>query len=103
MPRLLPDGPPARSWKRSGERSRMKPSKKVALLDTNVILRFVLGDDAAQSARAHAVMKRLESAQELAELEDIVLAETVWVLEKHARVPRFEIVRTLSDLLAFPG
>ena len=81
----------------------MKPSKKVALLDTNVILRFVLGDDAAQSARAHAVMKRLESAQELSELEDIVLAETVWVLEKHARVPRFEIVRTLSDLLAFPG
>ena len=81
----------------------MKPSRKVSLLDANVILRFVLGDDASQSPRAHAFMKRLESAHEQAELEDVVLAETIWVLEKRAHVPRFEIARTLSDLLAFPG
>jgi predicted nucleic acid-binding protein len=81
----------------------MKPSKKVGLLDTNVILRFVLGDDPQQSPRAHALMKRLEAGQEVAELEDIVLAETVWVLEKRARVPRFEIARTLADLLVFSG
>lgn len=81
----------------------MKPSKKVSLLDANVILRFLLGDDASQSPRAHAYMKRLEAAHELAELEDVVLAETIWVLEKRARIPRFEIARTISDLLAFPG
>ena len=81
----------------------MKPSRKVSLLDANVILRFVLGDDANQSPRAHAFMKRLEAAHELAELEDVVLAETIWVLEKRARVPRFEIARTLSDLLVFQG
>jgi predicted nucleic-acid-binding protein len=81
----------------------MKPSKKVSLLDTNVILRFVLGDDANQSPKAHAYMSRLEGAAEFAELEDVVLAETVWVLEKRANVPRFEIVRTLSDLLEFEG
>jgi len=81
----------------------MKPRRKVSLLDANVILRFVLGDDAHQSPRAHAFMKRLEAAHEQAELEEVVLAETVWVLEKQARVPRFEITRTLSDLLAFPG
>ena len=81
----------------------MKPSRKVSLLDANVILRFVLGDDWDQSPRAHLFMKRLEAAEELAELEDVVLAETIWVLEKHARIPRFEIARTLSDLLAFRG
>jgi len=81
----------------------MKPSRKVSLLDTNVILRFVLGDDATQSPKAHGFMKRLESGSEVAELEDIVLAETVWVLEKRARVPRFEIARTLSDFLVFQG
>jgi len=81
----------------------MKPSKKVSLLDANVILRFVLGDDASQSPRAHAFMKRLEDSKELAELEDVVLAETIWVLEKRAQVPRFEIARTLSDLLGFSG
>jgi predicted nucleic-acid-binding protein len=81
----------------------MKQSKKASLLDANVILRFVLGDDAVQSPKAYAFMKRLESADELAELEDVILAETIWVLEKRAHVPRFEITRTLSDLLAFPG
>lgn len=81
----------------------MKHSKKASLIDANVILRFLLGDDAIQSPRAHSLMNRLETAQELAELEDIVLAEAVWVLEKRAHVPRFEIARTLSDLLVFPG
>ena len=81
----------------------MKQSKNASLLDTSVILRFVLGDDPVQSPKAHAYMKRLEGAAELAELEDVVLAETIWVLEKRARVPRFQIVRTLSDLLAFRG
>lgn len=81
----------------------MKSSKKASLLDANVILRFVLGDDAGQSPRASAFMKRLEASHEFAELEDVVLAETIWVLEKRAKVPRFEIARTLSDLLAFAG
>lgn len=81
----------------------MKQPKKVSLLDANVILRFILGDDPGQSPRAHALMKRLEIGQEHAELEDVVLAETIWVLEKWAKVPRFQIVRTLSDLIAFSG
>jgi predicted nucleic acid-binding protein len=81
----------------------MKQQKKASLLDANVILRFVLGDDPIQSPRAHALMKRLETSQELAEVEDVVLAEIIWVLEKRARVPRFEIVRILSDLLIFSG
>lgn len=81
----------------------MKQPKKVSLLDANVILRFVLGDDPAQSPGAHALMRRLEAGQDLAEIEDVVLAEIVWVLEKRAKVPRFEIAHTLSDLVVFPG
>jgi len=81
----------------------MRRSRKVSLLDTNVLLRFLLADDPVQSSRAHALLKRLESDGERAELEDVVLAETVWVLEKRANVPRSEIVRALSDVLVFPG
>jgi len=55
----------------------MKPPGKVSLLDANVVLRFLLGDDPGQSPRAHAFMKRLEAGGQLAELEDVVLAETV--------------------------
>lgn len=81
----------------------MKQRRKAFLLDANVILRFVLGDDPVQSPKAHALMRRLEADQDLGELEDVVLAETIWVLDKRARVPRFEIARTLSSLLAFKG
>lgn len=81
----------------------MRRPKRASLLDANVILRFLLGDDPTQSPRAHALMKRLQAGQEHAELEEVVMAETIRVLEKRAHVPRFEIVHTLSGLIAFPG
>lgn len=81
----------------------MRRSGRVSLLDANVVLRFLLGDDAVQSPRAHALMRRLEAAEARAEIEDVVVAESVWVLEKRAGVPRFEIVRTLSAILALEG
>lgn len=76
---------------------------KGALLDTNVLLRFLLGDDPAQSPRAFALMKRLEAEREFAVLEDTVIAETVWVLEKGLGVPRTEIARHLSTIVMIPG
>ncbi len=81
----------------------MRRTGKAYLIDANVLLRFLLGDDAAQSPRAHALMKQLEEAKSVAELEDIALAETVWVLEKRARVPRSEIARSLSNVILFEG
>ena len=48
-------------------------------------------------------MKRLEEGKTRADLEDCVLAEVVWVLEKGFDVPRGEIARRLSSILEFPG
>jgi predicted nucleic-acid-binding protein len=48
-------------------------------------------------------MKRLERGEERSELEDCVLAESVWVLEKGFEVPRPEIARRLSALSSFLG
>jgi len=81
----------------------MKRHGKASLLDANVLLRFLLGDDPAQSARASALMKRIEDSEEYAEIEEVVLAETVWVLEKKARIPRLEIARSLSGVLSLRG
>lgn len=81
----------------------MPRAGKAALLDTNVLLRFLLGDDSVQSPRATALMKRLEVHAEVADLEDAVLAETVWVLQRGARVPRLEIVRSLGRIVGLAG
>ena len=65
-------------------------------VDTNVLARYLLRDDAAQAARA---------AQEL-ERDDrffigiIVLCELVWVLETGYNVKRSEIATAIDKILA---
>jgi len=81
----------------------MQRQTKGGLLDTNVLVRFLLDDDPHQSPRAVALMKRLELKKESAWLEESVLAETVWVLEKGYAVPRSEIARLLTTILELPG
>jgi predicted nucleic-acid-binding protein len=81
----------------------MRRQTKGGLLDTNVLVRFLLDDDPHQSPRAAALMKRLEQGNESACLEESVLAETVWVLEKGYGVPRLEIARLLSTIVELPG
>lgn len=81
----------------------MPRQSKVALLDTNVLLRFLLGDDPIQSPCAENLMKRLERKKERAELAESVVAETVWVLEKAIGVPRPDIALHLASIIEIPG
>jgi uncharacterized protein len=81
----------------------MKLRRKGGFLDTNVLLRFLLDDDSAQSPLSCAFFKGLEDDSVSVELEDIVLAEAVWVLEKGYRVPRNDISRLLSSIISLKG
>jgi predicted nucleic-acid-binding protein len=73
------------------------------LLDTNVILRFLIGDDPPKAARATRLMERVERNEAAVEISQAVITETVWTLEKHYQVPRDEISEKLIGLLNFPG
>jgi uncharacterized protein len=73
------------------------------LIDTNVILRFLIGDDPPKAARATALMSRVERNQEVVEISDEVLTETVWTLESFYRVPRSEAAQNLAALLNLSG
>jgi len=75
----------------------------VHLVDTNVLLRFLVGDDVPKAARASALMDRVEKSAEIIELSDEVLTETVWTLDSHYDVPRVEIARDLTALVSFSG
>lgn len=79
------------------------PPPAAHLLDTNILLRYLIGDSPAQAARATALMERLERGAERAELMETVLAEAVWTLESFYKVPRPEIAEKVAAILAFPG
>lgn len=81
----------------------MRPQGKASLLDANVLLRFLLGDDPVQSPRARALMKRLEHPSERCELPEVTLAEVVWVLQKQAGIPRGLVASELTAILRLPG
>ena len=63
-------------------------------LDTNVLVRLLVKDDAAQLARALEMLEPYWEKGERAFLSDIVLAELEWVLSAVYGVPRTEILST---------
>ena len=81
----------------------MPPRTKAHLIDTNVILRYLIGDVTAQAAKSNALMERLEVGTERAEILESVVAEAVWTLESFYGVPRTEIAERLAAILNFRG
>lgn len=64
-------------------------------LDTNVLARFLLDDDAAQSARARQAIKDGDAFY----VDSAVLCELVWVLERRYHLPRAVVADSLDKVL----
>ena len=69
-----------------------------AFVDTNILVRHLTGDPPEQAARATAF---LAAADELL-LADLVVAETVYVLESFYEVPRARVAELIRAIIAFP-
>ena len=63
--------------------------------DTNVLLRVLVDDDPSQAIAARALVERCLDNDEACFLSDVVIAETVWVLEEVYALQRREISATL--------
>jgi predicted nucleic-acid-binding protein len=85
------------------KKDKKRPAVPVHLLDTNVILRYLVGDDSAKAARATALLERVDRGEEMVEIPEGVLTEAVWTLESHYQVPRSETARNLAAILSFAG
>jgi len=75
------------------------PRKKALILDTNVILRFLLGDAPELYEKAYRVFQRVEEGKLEVLLSDVILSECVWVLEKFYGIPREQIAKKLLMFL----
>ncbi len=51
-------------------------------LDTNVLVRFLVEDDAEQAVRAKGVVRRAIERDEKLFVSDVVVCELAWVLER---------------------
>ena len=69
-------------------------------IDTNVLLRFLLNDDAKQSARAAAFMRDEISATEPGYVSLVVLLESLWVLESLYEFTPTQQLNVLEDVLS---
>jgi len=70
-----------------------------AFIDTNVLVRHLTGDPPDMAARTTAY---LASETELL-LTDLVLAETVYVLQSFYKAPRGQVADAMRSLVAFPS
>ena len=81
----------------------MPPPETVYLIDTNVILRYLLNDHKRFSHKAKAFMQDVAKGIKKAELQSVVVVECVYVMEKFYEIPKNEIVDKLSRILNFKG
>lgn len=68
-------------------------------LDTNVLVRYVVDDDARQGAQAAALIHRAIDHHESLFVSDVVVCELVWVLSVAYQFRRNEIAALLRDVL----
>ena len=69
-------------------------------IDTNVLLRYLLQDDAAQSLKA----TKLLAGRQPVLITDVVLVETLWTLKgKKYKLPKQDLVTVLSQLMQEPN
>lgn len=71
-------------------------------LDTNVLLRYLLADDADQHAAAIALIEGTCTPADPGLVHPVTLCEAVWALRAVYKVPKPEIVATLRLVLGAP-
>ncbi len=73
-------------------------------LDTNILLRHLTQDNPVQSKASTSLLKRVEQGEESVVTSDLVVAETVFILQSKRYGLSPEAIRNaLGPLLSLPG
>ena len=68
-------------------------------VDTNVLLRALIHDDAAQGRRVALLAERVAAVDENLFVDDVVLCEVVWTLRTGYKLSRERIAEIVDDVL----
>jgi len=75
----------------------------IALLDTNVIIRFLTSDKSPKYRTLYTFFKNLEQGKMRVELKLIILFQSIFVLKSFYKVPKEDIASGLLTLLQYKG
>lgn len=67
-----------------------------SILDTNVVVRFLVGDHPAHSQQAKQWFKEAQDGKRIIMVQSLVIAETCFVLESYYKQSRHAIANTLE-------
>lgn len=75
----------------------------VYLLDTNIIIRFLVGDNKEHLEKSTEYFEKIEQGLMEVEILSDVLMETYFVLTKFYKLPKTEVISDLKTILSFEG
>jgi len=71
-------------------------------IDTNILIRFLVGDDKEQAKKVYDIFKKTEADKNELFVPLLVILELIWVLESVYEITRTEILDSISELLLMP-
>ena len=71
-------------------------------IDTNILVRFLVGDDELQAKRVYKIFKKAESDKNELFVPLLVILELIWVLESVYEIARSDIIDSINALLMMP-
>ena len=75
----------------------------VYLLDTNIIIRFLVGDNEEHLEISTQYFEQIEQGSMEVEILSDVLMEAFFVLTKFYKIPKVEVISDLKTILSFEG
>jgi len=75
----------------------------IALLDTNVLLRFFTSDKSKKYKRLYEFFETLERGDMRVELKLIVIFQVIFVLKSYYDVPKGDIVSGIQNIIKYKG
>lgn len=85
------------------ERRRGMEKNKSVVIDTNVLVRYLTGDDPQKAKAVDRLLDRAAKNEIRIVVPSIVIAELVWVLESFYRMKASDIADLVEALLCTPG
>jgi predicted nucleic-acid-binding protein len=71
-------------------------------IDTNILVRFLTGDDERQAKKVYSIFKKAETEKIELFVPLVVVFEMIWILESVYEAARAEILNAIGDLLLMP-
>ncbi len=70
------------------------------LLDANIFVRFLVKDDPVLTAKAIKIFSEAGQGKILLYLDEVALAETIWVIHSFYKIPKTEFLPSLIEIVA---